>query len=88
VDNRACFQKIEAELPVAFFLFGYRKWNKNAGMVHLDSPFVAQRNPSLITNEEGLLNRSSLDPHPFDKPFGRELGSNRRTASIRQTDRE
>jgi hypothetical protein len=57
-------------------------------MVHLDSPFAAQRNPSLIANEKGIFNRSSLDPHPFDKPFGGELGSNRRTAGVRQTDRE
>jgi hypothetical protein len=88
MDDRACFQEAEAELPAAFFLLGYRKRDKNAGMVYLDSPFTADRNPLFYPHEESIFNRSGVDTHPFDKPFGFELGSNRRTAGVCQADNE
>jgi hypothetical protein len=87
MDRAYNFYKQFAEWTEEGVFFVTRQ-KKNAGMVHLDSPFAAQRNPSLIASEEGIFNRSSFDPHPFDKPFGCELGSNRRTASVRQADRE
>jgi hypothetical protein len=66
------------------FLFRYRKRYKNAYMVHPDSPFTADCNPSFIAN----VNPGGINPHPFDKSFGFVLGSNPGTAGVCQTDSE
>ncbi|MDR1583594.1 MAG: hypothetical protein LBS55_10140 [Prevotellaceae bacterium] len=53
------------------------KQYKNTDMVYADSPVAAQRNSSFIANKKSIFNSSGIDPHPFDKPFGFVVGSNR-----------
>jgi hypothetical protein len=76
MDYRAGFQKIKTKLPVAFFLFGYGEWYKNADMVYLDSTFVTQCDTTVIKNQKSVFNRSRFDTDTFDKSFRYHVGSN------------
>jgi hypothetical protein len=57
-------------------------------MVYVDSSLAAECNPTPVANEEGIFNSSGADPHPLDKSFEFVVGSNRKTAGVRQTNSE
>lgn len=82
LDYRAIVQKIETELSTAFFLFGYGEWDKSAGLVHVDSTFVASSHPSGERKQESVLNYCSFDKDTLDKSFGVGMGGNRRSEGI------
>jgi hypothetical protein len=76
MDYRNDFQKIETEFSVAFFLFGYGEWHKNADLVYTHSPLAAQCNQGIIEKQKSIFDCSGTNTDTPDKPFRPDVGGN------------
>jgi hypothetical protein len=76
VDNRNGIQKNKTEFSVAFFLFRYGEWDKNADLVYAHSPFVAQCSQGIIEKQKSIFDCSGTNTDTPDKPFRPDVGSN------------
>ncbi|MDR1973818.1 MAG: hypothetical protein LBQ31_03980, partial [Bacteroidales bacterium] len=63
-------QEVKTEFSVTFFLFGNRKWHKNANLVYPDSTSVAQRHQGAIRERKGVFHSGCVGTDTFDHLVG------------------